>query len=126
MKYHGKSGRKKSGGRRHPYRKKKKFELGGEPIPLQIGERKIKKVRTRGGNQKIKLYRHSIANVTDPKTGETKPVEIEGVVENPANVYFVRKGIITKGAIIKTKIGNALVTSRPGQDGVINAVLLER
>ncbi|MDO5821049.1 MAG: 30S ribosomal protein S8e, partial [Methanobrevibacter sp.] len=32
--------------------------------------------------------------------------------------------IITKGAIVETEIGNAKVTSRPGQDGIINGVLL--
>jgi small subunit ribosomal protein S8e len=35
-----------------------------------------------------------------------------------------RRAIITKGAIIETSKGNARVTSRPGQCGIINAVLL--
>ncbi|HID05027.1 MAG TPA: hypothetical protein EYP20_04390, partial [Aigarchaeota archaeon] len=33
---------------------------------------------------------------------------------------------ITKGTIIETELGKAVVTSRPGQDGVINAILLEK
>jgi small subunit ribosomal protein S8e len=45
------------------------------------------------------------ANVTNPKTGETKKVEIKDVVENPANPHYVRRDIITKGAIILTEIG---------------------
>ena len=47
------------------------------------------------------------------------------VIDNPASKDFIRRKIITKGAIIKTEIGDAKVTSRPGQDGVINAVLIE-
>ncbi len=47
------------------------------------------------------------------------------MVENPANPNYVQRNIITKGAIIKTSAGNAKVTSRPGQDGTINAVLVK-
>jgi small subunit ribosomal protein S8e len=36
----------------------------------------------------------------------------------------MRRNIITKGAVIKTELGDAKVTNRPGQDGLINAVLL--
>ncbi len=64
-------------------------------------------------------------SVTDPKTHETKKVAIETVRENPSNPNYVRRNIITKGSIIKTEIGDARVTSRPGQDGTVNAVLIE-
>jgi len=33
--------------------------------------------------------------------------------------------LLTKGALIETEIGLARVTSRPGQDGVVNAVRVE-
>ncbi|HDN05822.1 MAG TPA: 30S ribosomal protein S8e, partial [Candidatus Bathyarchaeota archaeon] len=46
------------------------------------------------------------------------------VIRNPANVDYDRRGVITKGAIIETSLGLARVTSRPGQNGVINAVLI--
>jgi len=63
--------------------------------------------------------------VTDLKNGESKKVRIASVIENGANPNYVRRNLLTKGAIIKTEIGNARIMSRPGQDGVINAVLLE-
>jgi small subunit ribosomal protein S8e len=63
--------------------------------------------------------------VTDPKNGETKKVKIQTVEKNTANPNFVRRNLLTKGAVIKTEIGHARIMSRPGQDGVINAVLLE-
>ena len=39
-------------------------------------------------------------------------------------LHYMRRNILTKGAIIKTELGDARITNRPGQDGVINAILL--
>ena len=47
------------------------------------------------------------------------------VVENRANPNYVRQNIITKGSVVETEKGNAKVTSRPGQHGIVNAVMLE-
>jgi SSU ribosomal protein S8E len=47
------------------------------------------------------------------------------VLETPANREYARRGIIVKGAIIQTEMGKAVVTSRPGQDGAVNALLLK-
>ena len=49
---------------------------------------------------------------------------IENVVSNAANLNYVRRNVITKGAIIDTSEGRARVTSRPGQTGQVNAVLV--
>jgi len=68
----------------------------------------------------------SEANVTDAKSGKTQKTQITRVVRNPANVDYQRRGVITKGAIIETPLGQARVTSRPGQSGVVNAVLVEK
>ena len=86
------------------------------------GKRKSK-IRTRGGNEKLRLATGNKINVTDAN-GKTKVVDILGVVENTANPNYVRRNIITKGAIVETPEGNAKVTSRPGQDGVINGILI--
>jgi small subunit ribosomal protein S8e len=51
--------------------------------------------------------------------------EITRVVKNGANVDYNR-GVITKGAEIETVLGLAKVTSRPGSDGIINAVLITK
>jgi len=64
------------------------------------------------------------ANVVDPDSGTTKKVKIVDVLENPANIDYSRRGVITKGAVIKTEMGIARVTSRPGQNGVVNAILI--
>ncbi|MBC7128228.1 MAG: 30S ribosomal protein S8e [Thermoplasmatales archaeon] len=125
MQWHGRSRRKETGGIYRQARKKRKYEIGRDPILPLIGEDKLKKIRVRGGNYKVMVVSTKHANVTNPKTGETKKVEIKDVVENPANPHYVRRDIITKGAIILTEIGKAKVTSRPGQHGCINAVLME-
>lgn len=116
--------RKPSGGRKRAYRGKRKFERGSFPAETMLGERKRKIDRGRGGNVKIKILSDNYACVTDPKTGKTEKVEILRVIRNPANVDYDRRGVITKGAIIETQLGLARVTSRPGQNGVINAVLI--
>ncbi|MCD6447552.1 MAG: 30S ribosomal protein S8e [Thermoplasmata archaeon] len=125
MQWHGRSQRKETGGRYRPFRKKRKYELGRDPMLATIGEEELKKIRVRGGNYKIRVIAAKYANVTNPKTGETKKVEIKDVLENPANPHYVRRDIITKGAIVLTEIGKAKITSRPGQDGCVNAVLIE-
>ena len=83
-----------------------------------------RKLRVRGGNEKNRLLRSNVANVFDPKKKKYVKAKIEAVLENPANRHYVRRNIMTKGTVIKTDKGNAKITSRPGQDGVINAVLV--
>lgn len=122
--WQGKSRRKRTGGRLIWARKKRKHELGSEPTHVTIGPLRKKKVRGRGGHYRYRILKADVANVTDPKTGKTEVVKIYSVVENPANPHYVRRNIITKGAIIDTEMGKARVTSRPGQDGFVNAVLL--
>jgi small subunit ribosomal protein S8e len=122
----GLEGRTPSGARMRPARKKKKRELGSEPTYTKIGEEKRKIVDAFGGNIKVRLYQAAFANVFDPEKKEAKKVRILDVVENPSNIDFVRRKIVTKGAIIKTEIGLAKVTSRPSQDGVVNAVLIKK
>lgn len=62
-------------------------------------------------------------NVAD-KQGKSQKTEIVNVVENPANANLVRRNVITKGCVVETKLGRARVTSRPGQEGVVNGVLV--
>ncbi len=122
--WHGSSNRKVTGGKLRRNRNKKKFEMGREKSETKIGERRAKSIKTRGNTEKVKLRVAQHANVTT-KNGKSKKVEILNVKENPANLHYVRRNVVTKGAIIDTKMGLAQVTSRPGQDGNINAILLE-
>jgi len=124
--WQGRSRRKPTGGRIKLARKKRKFEIGAEVQPTVLGEPRFKHIRARSGIKKIRALGVSHANVVDPSTGKAQRVKIESVVENPANPNYVQRNIITRGAIIKTEMGLARVTSRPGQTGVVNAVLIEK
>lgn len=121
----GQTSRKVTGGRYIAHRGKRKFEIGHPPTHTMIEkQQKLKKVRAKGGNKKTRVLIAEIANVFDPKTKKFTKAKIKTVKGNPADVHFVRRNIITKGAIIETELGSARVTSRPGQDGTINAILI--
>ncbi|MCE4602366.1 MAG: 30S ribosomal protein S8e, partial [Desulfurococcales archaeon] len=79
----------------------------------------------RGGNVKLRVRKAAIAIVSDPETGKAQKARILRVVETPANREYARRNIIVKGAIIETTAGRAVVTSRPGQDGIVNAILVK-
>ena len=117
--WHLKSKRKKTGGRVKPNKKKKKYQRGGYFIPTKIGKQKIIKIRCKGGNEKLKLLAAEFVNV------EGRKLRILEVLENRANFKFSREKIITKGAILQTEKGKVRVTSRPGQDGVLNGVFVD-
>jgi len=120
------SKRKSTGGRYHKlYRKKKLYEAGREPYLAKVDETKAKPVEGRSNNTKRTLLSVNYANIADPKSKTMKKVVIKSVVENTANRNYIRRNIVTKGAVIETELGKARVTSRPGQEGNVNAVLIE-
>jgi len=122
--WQGKSKRKPTGGRLIMNRKKRRFEIGREPLYTNLGEENLKQYRSMGGGHKVKMLSASYANVADPKTKVIKRVKIVTVKANPANANYVQRNILNKGAVIQTELGQARITSRPGQDGAINAVLI--
>ncbi|SNR50340.1 30S ribosomal protein S8e [Halorubrum vacuolatum] len=123
MKDQGRSTRKRTGGRLKHASNKKRHQLGREPAETTVGEPRIQYIDSRGNDKKVRALSTNVAQVADG--GEVVEATIENVVENPSNVNYVRRNIITKGAIIETSEGRARVTSRPGQTGGVNAVLLE-
>lgn len=123
MKDQGRSTRKRTGGRLRPNHKKKKHELGGESTETQVGEQKLKFVDTRGGTEKVRAITTDTASIA--VDDEVVAADIENVAENASNPNYARRNIITKGAILETSEGRARVTSRPGQDGQVNAVLVD-
>ncbi|MBU2639091.1 MAG: 30S ribosomal protein S8e [Nanoarchaeota archaeon] len=118
------SKRKVSGGVYIRLRKKRKFELGRVFRETKVGETKKKTLRGKGGAVKTTLLRCNVANIFDGK--KYKKAKITSVIENKANRHFVRRNILTKGAVVETELGKAKVVSRPGQEGTINAVLVEK
>lgn len=120
--WQGTSIRKSTGGRLISARGKRRFEVAPEDAETKLGEHSQKLVRAKGAHQKVKLLATDHINVMDPKTGKATKATIKTVTENKANIHYVRRNIITKGAVVDTDIGHVKITSRPGQSGALNGV----
>jgi small subunit ribosomal protein S8e len=117
--------RRKYTGKKYKYfGKKRKRELARPTIDTEIGNYKVKKQRVLGGNTKLKLFSTMFINVTDPNTNKTSKVRIIGFESNAASKDLNRRHVLTKGAIVETELGNAKITSRPGQHGALNGILI--
>ena len=113
-----------TGGRRHPLRVRRKYETDRYPNEAINGAQVTITRRVRGNNKKTALKTIDFVNLA---TGEpkTKKAKIIKVLENATNNDYKRRGIITKGAILETQDGKCRVVSKPGQNGIVNAILLK-
>jgi small subunit ribosomal protein S8e len=113
-----------TGGRRHPLRIRRKYEMDRYPNEAVNGAQVTVTRRVRGNNKKTALKAIDFVNLS---TGEVKvkKSKIIKVLENATNNDYKRRGIITKGAILETQEGRCRVVSKPGQGGIVNAVLLK-
>lgn len=124
MKDQSRSKRRYTGKKYRKFRKKRKRELERPPIHTGIGAEKKKFQRVLGGNTKVKLFSTSFINVTDPKSKKTQKTKILDFISNEASKDLNRRHVLTKGAVVETELGKAKVTSRPGQDGQVNGILI--
>ncbi|MCK5302381.1 MAG: 30S ribosomal protein S8e [Candidatus Thorarchaeota archaeon] len=122
--WHRGSGRTSTGARKKRFKSKRKYELGRTPTETVMGEPKQRVVDSHGRHKKKPALRIQEVNVTDPTKNITYRAVIEDVEENKASMDYQRRKVITRGTIIKTSKGRAKVTSRPGQEGILNAVLI--
>lgn len=120
--YHGRSSRKLKGNgkNRLKNRDKRRSEMGGYFSSTRLAEaNKTKKARVRGGRMRDRMRYAGFANLLSGKT--YKKVKIKSIMESKDNRNFARLNIITKGTVIETEDGKAVVTNRPGKEGFINA-----
>ena len=118
-----KLGRKASGGKYKAIRKKRSNEIKGQARVVKLGDKKTKKLRTKGGRKKIVSLNQKEINVFDGK--KTKKVEITNVLETPSNRFLARQNILVKGAIVETSLGRVKITNRPSQEGNAQGILLK-
>ncbi|MBS3054468.1 MAG: 30S ribosomal protein S8e [Candidatus Aenigmarchaeota archaeon] len=102
--------------------KKRRMDAGRDFYPATLGKVKAVQIRTRGGHSKNVLYSSDCANVM--KDGKCVKAKIITVKDNVANMQFSRRNILSKGAIVDSDIGLIKITSRPSQDGAVNAVFV--
>ncbi|MDQ3872638.1 MAG: 30S ribosomal protein S8e [Thermoproteota archaeon] len=118
-------GRKLTGGRKVSRRGRRKYEIDRYPNEAVAGPNQIVVRRTRGSNIKSAFKTVEFANIIDRETNTVTKSKILSVKKNPANKDYERRGVVSKGANIETEIGTAVVVSRPGQNGVVNAILVK-
>jgi small subunit ribosomal protein S8e len=113
-----------TGGRRIPLRVRRKYETDRYPNEPINGAQVTITRRIRGNNKKTALKSIDFVNLA---TGDAKvkKVKITKVLENATNNDYKRRGIITKGAILDTAEGKCRVISKPGQIGIVNAILVK-
>ena len=114
---------KVTGGRRHPLRSRRKYEIDRFPNEALIDEQITITRKVRGKN--IKTAIKTIDSVNLAIDSKIKRVKIIKVLENATNNDYQRRGIISKGAILETEEGKCRVVSRPGQHGTVNAILVK-
>ncbi|MBI3254234.1 MAG: 30S ribosomal protein S8e, partial [Nitrosopumilales archaeon] len=93
-----------TGGRRHPLRTRRKYEIDRYPNEALTQAQVTVTRKVRGKNQKTALKTIDFVNLVlaDAKVKKTK---ILRVLENPTNSDYQRRGVITKGAILETEDG---------------------
>jgi len=113
-----------TGGRRVPLRIRRKYETDRYPNEPINGAQVTVTRRIRGNNKKTALKSIDFVNLA---TGDAKvkKSKILKVLDNTTNNDYKRRGIITKGAILETSEGKCRVVSKPGQNGIVNAILLK-
>ncbi|MEM0149646.1 MAG: 30S ribosomal protein S8e [Candidatus Micrarchaeaceae archaeon] len=105
------------------FRDKRRSEIGNYFAATKLSQSSAAaRTRKRGGSLGIKLKHAAFANVLT-KAGYKK-AKITEVIESKDNKNFARQNIITKGTLINTELGKAVVLNRPGREGAINARLV--
>ncbi|XP_028667078.1 40S ribosomal protein S8 [Erpetoichthys calabaricus] len=92
--------RRKTGGKRKPYHKKRKYELGRPAANTKIGPRRIHTIRVRGGNKKYRALRLDVGNFAWGSECCTRKTRIIDVVYNASNNELVRTKTLVKNCIV--------------------------
>ncbi|KAI5829514.1 40S ribosomal protein S8 [Schizophyllum commune] len=93
--------RSASGAAPIPFRKKRKFELGRQAANTKLGAKRVRTVRTRGGNQKFRALRLDTGNFAWGSEHVTRKTRLIGVVYNASNNELVRTNTLVKSAIVQ-------------------------
>jgi small subunit ribosomal protein S8e len=113
-----------TGGRRVPLRTRRKYEIDRFPNEAVMGQQVtvVRSVRANHVKTALKTADHVNLAIAG---GKVKKSKILKVLENSTNSDYQRRGVISKGAILETEDGKCRVVSRPGQNGIVNAILIK-
>jgi len=93
--------RRATGGKHKRIRMKRKFEMGRQPASTKIGEKKITRIRVRGGNYKFRALKLDHGNFAWAGEAVTRKTRVLKVVYNSTNNELVRTNTLVKGSIIQ-------------------------
>jgi small subunit ribosomal protein S8e len=92
--------RKVSGGKTKIHRKKRRHEMGRLPANTKLGARRVKTIRTRGGNNKQRALRLDTGNFAWGTESASARCRILDVVYNATSNELVRTKTLVKNAIV--------------------------
>merc|ERR1711939_713556 len=93
--------RRKSGGKLTKWRMCRKFELGRQSAMSKIGHKRVRTVRTRGGNTKYRALRLDTGNFSWATESITRKCRLLNVVYNSTNNELVRTNTLVKSGIVQ-------------------------
>jgi len=93
--------RRRTGGRNIAIRKKRKFELGRPSAMTKIGDKRITRLRVRGGNFKFRALRLESGNFTWASESKTTKSRILVVNYHASSNELVRTNTLVKGAVVQ-------------------------
>ena len=94
--------RKLTGGAKHQYQAKRKYELGRVPAMTKLAdEERVHSVRVRGGNVKLRALRLNAGTFSWGSENISKKVRIVDVVYNASNNELVRTKTLVKNCIVE-------------------------
>jgi small subunit ribosomal protein S8e len=133
VQWHTRDDKKPSGGRRNTIRSRaRKLAWKGGVAANTKTDVSVKddiRETNNGLGSTVKTRALQLKHANIAQNGKIIKAEIVAVKTNDANRLFARSNVSTKGAIIRVKVdGNeklAKITNRPGQEGSVNAKLIE-
>merc|ERR1711998_314255 len=93
--------RRKTGGKLTKWRMNRKFELGRQSANSRIGPKRIRTVRTRGGNTKYRALRLDAGNFSWASESVTRKTRLLNVSYNSTNNELVRTNTLVKSGIVQ-------------------------
>jgi small subunit ribosomal protein S8e len=92
--------RRATGGRMPIHQKKRKFEMGRQPTMTKLGPKRVRPLRTRGGNLKFRALKIDGGNFSWGSESVSRKTRVLDVVYNATNNELVRTKTLVKNCIV--------------------------
>merc|ERR1711934_916640 len=93
--------RRKTGGKLTKWKMNRKYELGRQTSNSRIGHKRVRTVRTRGGNLKYRALRLDAGNFSWATESVTRKTRLLNVSYNSTNNELVRTNTLVKSGIVQ-------------------------